>query len=103
MTQELDRALELLDEIGLLPGEAAFIVGRTAEMTVGGGAGVDRAVEVEMAADAARRQIHRLGRRLPELVFRPPAGAMRVDIDRKRPRHADSVGELQRAAVGKTG
>src|SRR5882757_10272657 len=59
--KESHGALQRLGEIGLLPGEAALIVGGAAEMAVGRSARVDRAVEIEMLADAARRQIHRLG------------------------------------------
>src|SRR6266498_2506668 len=59
MTQGLNRALQRFDQIGLLPGEAALIVRRAAEMAVGRSARVDWAIEIEMAADAARRQIHR--------------------------------------------
>src|SRR5882757_90135 len=103
LRRKSERALQRLDQIGLLPGEAAFIVRRAAEVTIGRGAGVDRAVEIEMAADTARRQIHRLCRRLLELVFRHLPGAVGVDVDRQRTRHADRVGELQRAAVGETG
>src|SRR5438270_4938065 len=72
-------------------------------MAIGGGARVDRAVETEMAADATRGDIHRLGRRLLELVLRHLTGAVGVDVDRQRTRYADRVGELQRAAVGETG
>src|SRR6266699_1839060 len=42
-----------------------------------------------MLADAARRQIHRLGYRLLQFVLGHVAGAMGVDIDRQRPRHAE--------------
>lgn len=98
-----DRALERFDEIGLLPGEAALIVGRAAEMAVGRGARVDRAVEIEMGADAARGQVHRLGDGLLELILRHLTGAVGVDVGRRRTRDADGVGELQRAAIGKPG
>src|SRR5690606_17651004 len=50
------RALDHLGEVGLLPGESALVVRRAAEMTVGRGARIDRPVQVEMLADAARRQ-----------------------------------------------
>src|SRR6478609_5888025 len=70
MTQKLDGALERFDEVRLLPGEAALVVRRAAEMAVGRGARVDRAVEVEMAADAARGEVHRLGGGLLEFVLR---------------------------------
>src|SRR6202011_1001711 len=55
------RALQRVGEVGLLPREPALIVRRAAEMAVGRGSRVNRLVEIEMLADAARRQIHRLG------------------------------------------
>src|SRR5207245_5502325 len=65
--EKLHRALERFDEVGLLPGEAALIVRRAAEMAVGRGARVDRPVEVEVLADAARRQVHGFSYGLLEL------------------------------------
>src|SRR3954470_12496064 len=103
MTHKSDGALERLDQVGFLPGEAALVIGRTAEMAVGRGARVDRAIEIEMAADAARGEVHRLGGGLLELILRHLTGAVGVDVDRQRTRHADGVGELKRAAVSKTG
>ena len=50
----LHRALDRRGEVGLFPGEAAILVGRAAEMAVGRGAPVDRAVELERAADVGR-------------------------------------------------
>src|SRR3981081_3764862 len=50
-------ALQRLGEVGFFPREPAFIVRCPAEMTVGGGARVDRPVEIAMRAAAARRQI----------------------------------------------
>ena len=50
----LGEPAQILDEIGALPGEAAIGLRRAAEMAVGAGARVDRAVEPEMLADAAR-------------------------------------------------
>src|SRR5262245_7072641 len=50
------RASDVPHQVGLLPGEAAVLVGRTAEMAVGGGAPVDRPVELERAADVGRRE-----------------------------------------------
>src|SRR5215469_3267624 len=100
MRKNSDGALERLDEVGLFPGETALVVRRAAEMTVGRGAGIDRPVEVEMGAYAARPQIHHFRRRLLQLVLRHLPGAVRIDIDRQRPSYADRVGKLQRAAVG---
>ena len=46
--------LSCVGEVGLLPGEAAVLVRRAAEMAVGRGAAVDRPVELERAADVGR-------------------------------------------------
>src|SRR6266436_883357 len=97
------RALQRVGEVGLLPREPALIVRGAAEMAVGRGPRVNRLVEIEMLADAARRQIHRLRHGYLELVLGHVSGAVGIDIDRQRPRHADGVGELQGAAIGKTG
>src|SRR6266436_2069404 len=95
------RALERFGEVGLLPGEAALIVRRATEMAVGRGTRIDRPVEIEMAADTARGQVHGFGDGLFELVLGHLSGAVGVDVDRQRPRHADRVGELQGDAIGK--
>ena len=58
--QAATACLSAVDEVGLLPGEAAVRVRLAAEMAVGRGRGVDRLVEVEVLADAARRQVHDL-------------------------------------------
>src|SRR4051794_22547461 len=101
--EELNGALEHFGEVGLLPGEPALIVRRAAEMTVRRGARIDRLVEIEMLADAARGQVHGFGHDLLELVLGHVAGAVGVDVDRQRPRYADRVGELQGAAAGEAG
>src|SRR5208282_909995 len=98
--ESLECALQLIGEIGLLPGEAAIGVGRAAEMAVGGGARVDRPVELQMGADAARAQIHHLLQHLGELILRHFAGAGGVDIDRQGLGHADGIGHLDGAALG---
>src|SRR5262249_7759484 len=48
------RRLDLGTKIDFFPGEPALIVGLPAEVPVGGRAGVNRLVEVEVPADAAR-------------------------------------------------
>lgn len=50
----LHRLLNLVGKIGLFPAEPAVLVGRAAEMPVRRGARVNRLVEIEMRADAAR-------------------------------------------------
>ena len=49
-----DRALQLVDEIRLFPREAAVGIRLAAEMAIGGGARIDRPIELEMLANAAR-------------------------------------------------
>ena len=43
-----ERRFDRVDEVGLLPGEAAILLRRAAEMAVGGGARIDRLVEAQM-------------------------------------------------------
>src|SRR5262249_31862767 len=92
-----------LDEIELLPGEAAVIVGLAPEMTVSCGALVDRTGELKVLPDAARAQVHHLAQSLLKLTFGDAAGAMQVHVERDRLRHADRIGNLQRAFIGKPG
>src|SRR3954453_7731885 len=84
-------ALQHFGEVGLLPREPAFIVRRPAEMTVGRGPRLDRPVEIEMLEDARGGQVPLFGHPLLKLVLGPAAGAVGVDVDRQRPRHADRV------------
>ena len=93
-----ERAAELVGDVGALPGEAAIRIGRAPEMPVGRGARVDRLVEAEMSADAARRQVNQFLQNPAELFlvdFR--AG---LDIEGKRLGDADRIGDLDRAPIG---
>lgn len=56
-----------------------------------------------MAADTGRRKVHVLADSRFDLILGDLAGAVQVDIDRQRLGDADRVGDLDRAAVGKTG
>src|ERR1035441_2434746 len=92
------RALDGVGEIGLFPGEAAVLVGGAAEMAVGRGAPIDRAAELEGAADIGRPQREQLVR----IVFSPGkapvlagAGAERA-VGRGAP--IDRAAELEGAA-----
>ena len=60
---------------------------------------------MQMLADPARAEIHQLLENLGQPVFVDPVatGAVGVDIHRQRPRYADGVGQLQRAAFGQAG
>src|SRR6266540_6176557 len=95
-----DRALEGLDEVGLLPGEAALIIRSSPEVAVSRGPCVDRAIELEMLAYAARRQVHDLGESLFDALLVSIAGAGKIDIERQRLAHPNRVGQLDRASVG---
>src|SRR6478672_9764415 len=99
----LHRALDLRGEVGLLPREAAVLFRLTAEMAVGGGAAIDRPVELERAPDIGRRQAEQLRQDLLELLLVDLAGAVRVDEHRHRVGDADRVGDLDRALVGDAG
>src|SRR5690348_7053371 len=62
-----ERAPGRVGGIGPLPGEAAVLFGGAAEVTIGRGAAVDRAVQLQRAADVGRRQAEQLGQNLLEL------------------------------------
>ena len=59
-SERSEGAPQLVREIKPLPREAAVGFGRSAEMAIGRRARVDRFIQAEMRADAARRQIHQL-------------------------------------------
>src|SRR5690606_3079973 len=82
--------LQLIDQIGLLPAETAVGVRLAAEMAIGGGAGVDRPVQLQVFADAARGgaadQAQKLA--LQNILGNAPR-AVQIDVDRLRLGHAD--------------
>ena len=88
--------------IGLFPGEAAVRIGLAAEMAIGRGARIDRPVELQMLADAARLQAHQLRQHRRQLRLIDFARAVQIDIERQRIGDADGVGNLDRAAIGET-
>jgi hypothetical protein len=49
-----ERAPQLIYQIELLPGETAVRFWRSAKMAIGGGAAIDRSIEAQVCADAAR-------------------------------------------------
>src|SRR3546814_3462716 len=87
--------LQLVDEIGLLPRETAVRIRVTAEMAVGGGAGIDRPVQLQMRADAARRQVHGLADRVRDVLVPGLAGAVGLDIHRSE-EHTSELQSLMR-------
>src|SRR5437870_2298525 len=85
------RGLQVIDEVELFPREeVAFRL--AAEVAIGRALAVDRLVEAEMCANAARGKaaelLDPLDRRL-DLVVADLARPVRVDIERQRLRHAD--------------
>src|ERR1700690_908492 len=74
-------SFEGLREIGLFPGEATIGLGRAPEMAIRCRAHIDRPVERQARADAARAQIDHLLNDASELFLIDLAGAIGVDID----------------------
>jgi len=75
-----------------------------AEVTIGRGLGIDRLVEVQVPADARRRQVDNLADRGFHLIFgHLLACFVQVDIDRQRLGNADGVGQLDRATISQAG
>src|SRR3546814_14873196 len=70
-------------------------------MAISGSRLIDGLVKTQMRADAARRQSDELRQNCFDLRLVYRAGAVRVDIERQRLGHADSIAELGGAAVGK--
>src|SRR3546814_13179539 len=69
-------------------------------MAIGGSRLIDGLVKTQMRADAARRQSDELRQNCFDLRLVYRAGAVRVDIERQRLGHADSIAELDGAALG---
>src|SRR5260370_28282822 len=88
----LQRRADLRREVGSLPGESAVLFRRAAEMAVGRSAGIDRLVQPEMLANAARRKGHDLAERLFQFCFFPLARIVQVDLDRQRLRNPPVAG-----------
>src|SRR5579862_2085428 len=74
--RRLHRGLQRRDEVDLFPAEGAVAAGLAAEMAVGRGLGVDRLVELEIVADAARREVENVAQHALELGLLDLAGAM---------------------------
>jgi len=58
--RSVQRRPQAVDEVEAFPREATVGVGGAAEMPVGGGARINRAVQLEMLANAARAQVHQV-------------------------------------------
>src|SRR6185437_1171189 len=81
----------------------AVLVGRAAEMPVGRRALIDRPVEFERAADVCRSEPEQLGQNFLELFLLDLACAVGINQHRHRVSDADSIGDLDRAALGDAG
>jgi hypothetical protein len=51
-------------------------------------------------SDAARREVHHLAERLGQTFLVNLAGALAIDIDGKRLRYTDRIGNLDQAVFG---
>src|ERR1700722_17806269 len=71
-------------------------------MTKGRRPGEYRAVQFQMLANSARRQVHDVHQRRLELRFVDVPRLMQVGVDRQRTRYPDGVGKLNRASVSET-
>src|SRR5690606_5958812 len=94
---------EFIHKVDLFPGESAIRFRFTPEMAIGRGAGIDRTIELQALANAARRQVDEFVQDLLETALVDLTRAVGVDIKRQRLGHADGIGNLDRAAVGKVG
>ena len=101
MLSLLRQPLQLIHQIRSLPAEAAFVVGRSAEVTIGCGARIDRAIELQMNADRARRAaIHELRKRFLQLRRVDRVGAMQINIEARRRGDPNCIANLDRAPLG---
>ena len=95
--------LQVVDEIGALPRKSTVRFGFTTEMAVGGGARVDRSIELKMASNAARRQVDELLKRIGQALLVDLACAVCLDVHRQRMRHADRIRKLDGAPIRQSG
>src|SRR5690242_13578876 len=89
-----DGGLELVGEVGPLPREQVALR-LAAEVAISGGRRIDRLVELEVRADAARSEATQPldpADRLLQLVVTDRPGAVRVDIQRQGRGDADGIG-----------
>src|SRR3546814_15204816 len=84
---------QLAGDVGTLPREPAVVLGGTPEMAVGRRPGVDRAIEPEMVAYAARGEIDEFAQRARQLRVVDPARADRLDVERGGFGDADRLGK----------
>src|SRR4051794_3791591 len=78
---ETEHRLQVVDLVGLLPGESAVVTG-TAEVPVGGRTPEDRPAEVEMVEDGGGPQIEHVFHRVDDLGRVDLLGAERLDHHR---------------------
>jgi hypothetical protein len=96
--------LQLVRQVRPLPGEAAVRLWRAAEVAVGGGAGVDRPVELQVLADGPRRRSADQLRQQPFQLGRIDiVAAVQVYVEAQRSGDADRIADLDGAFVGQPG
>src|SRR3546814_670847 len=103
-SNRLNRLLQRVDEVGLLPAEQP-VRGLASEMAVGGRRQIDRLVEAEMRANTLRRQANQVRQHLFQPLRGDVAGvrAVQVDVERQRLGDPDRIGQLDRAAACEAG
>src|SRR2546429_130734 len=89
---------QVADAVGALPGEVRSL-GDAPEVTVGGGALVDGALQPERADDGRGLQVEHLAHEGRDLLVGQGAGPEGVHQDRDRVRDADRVRDLHLAAL----
>ena len=91
--------LEQIDLVKVLPREIDV---RSAEMTIRGGRGVNRTLEVEIANDRGGAEIETLFDQLGELVIRQFARTLGIDEHGNGLRDADCIGNADFALIRQT-
>ena len=95
-----DGCAQGVDAVGVLPADAELLA---AHVAVGGELAIDRTGQLEVADDGRRAQVKHLLHGRGDLRVRHGARALRVDEHAHRFGHADGVGQLHEAALGRQG
>ena len=91
----LERFFKHLGQVGTFPAEAAIGIRFATKVTIGRGALIDRFVQPQVLANAARGQVHGLIDRLFDGRWGDFTGAMGISIDRQRLRNTNRIGRTE--------